>query len=52
VILISGFDYRTMDLSHSHYDKFVQIPVTLWELFSAVNEVLEIPPQVESNRVT
>ena len=30
VILISGFDYNTMDLSHSHYDKFVQIPVTLW----------------------
>ena len=48
VILISGFDYNTMDLSHSHYDKFVQIPVTLWELFSAVNEVLEIPPPVEN----
>jgi two-component SAPR family response regulator len=52
VILISGFDYNTMDLSQSHYDKFVQIPVTLWELFSAVNEVLEIPPHVELNRVT
>jgi DNA-binding NtrC family response regulator len=52
VILISGFDYKTMDLSHSRYDKFVQIPVTLWELFSAVNDVLEIPPQVESNMVT
>ncbi|MFI5424674.1 MAG: hypothetical protein ACHQXG_07775 [Nitrososphaerales archaeon] len=37
-----------MDLSHSHYDKFVQIPVTLWELFSSVNEVLEIPPPVEN----
>ena len=49
---ISGFDYKTMDLSHSHYDKFVQIPVTLWELFSTVNEVLETPPYVESNRVT
>jgi two-component system cell cycle sensor histidine kinase/response regulator CckA len=48
VILISGFDYETMDLSHSHYDKFVQIPVTLWEFFSAVNEVLEIPPPVEN----
>ncbi len=48
VILISGFDYKTMDLSHSRYDKFVQIPVTLWELFSAVNEVLEIPPNVEN----
>jgi DNA-binding NtrC family response regulator len=48
VILISGFDYNTMDLSHSRYDKFVQIPVTLWELFSAVNEVLEIPPPVEN----
>ena len=33
VILISGFDNNTMDLSHSHYDKFVQIPVTLWEFF-------------------
>jgi two-component SAPR family response regulator len=52
VILISGFDYKTMDLSHSRYDKFVQIPVTLWELFSAVNEVLEIPLHVESNWVT
>ena len=50
VILISGFDYKTMDLSHCHYDKFVQIPVTLWELFSAVNEVLEFSPQVELSR--
>jgi two-component SAPR family response regulator len=48
VILISGFDYKTMDLSHSRYDKFLQIPVTLWELFSAVNEVLEIPPYLEN----
>ena len=48
VILISGFDYKTMDLSHGRYDKFIQIPVTLWELFSAVNEVLEIPPSVEN----
>ena len=47
MILISGFDYNTMDLSHSHYDKFVQIPVTLWT-FSSVNEVLEIPPPVEN----
>ena len=52
VILISGFNYKTMDLSHSRYDKFVQIPVTLWEFFSAVNEVLEIPPELESNKVT
>jgi DNA-binding NtrC family response regulator len=52
VILISGFDYKSTDLSHSRYDKFVQIPVTLWELFSASNEALEIPPHVESNRVT
>jgi DNA-binding NtrC family response regulator len=52
VILISGFYYKTMDLSHSRYDKFVQIPVTLWEFFSAVNEVLEMPLHVESNRVT
>jgi two-component system, cell cycle sensor histidine kinase and response regulator CckA len=52
VILISGFDYKTMDLSHGRYDKFVQIPVTLWEFFSAVNEVLEMPLHVESNRVT
>ena len=50
VILISGFDYKTMDLSHCRYDKFVQIPVTLWELFSAVNEVLEFSPQVELSR--
>ena len=48
VILISGFDYNTMDLSHSRYDKFVQIPVTLWELFYAVNEVLEIHSSVEN----
>ena len=48
MILISGFDYKAMDLSHTRYDKFVQIPITIWELFSAVNEVLEIPPLVEN----
>jgi two-component system C4-dicarboxylate transport response regulator DctD len=47
VILISGFDYKAMDLSHSHYDKFVQIPVTLLELLSTVKEVLDISPQIE-----
>lgn len=47
VILISGFDYSGMDLSHSHYDKFIQIPVTMSELYSAVNEVLQLSPQVE-----
>lgn len=44
VILISGFQYKGMDLSHSHYDKFVQIPVTLSEFVSTVKEVLEMPP--------
>src|SRR6266540_3126159 len=34
VILISGIQYKGMDLSHSHYDKFVQIPVTLSEFVS------------------
>jgi DNA-binding NtrC family response regulator len=47
VILISGFDYKAMDLSHSHYDKFIQIPVTMSELLSTVNEVLEMSLQVE-----
>jgi DNA-binding NtrC family response regulator len=47
VILVSGFDYKAMDLSHSHYDKFVQIPVTLLELLSAVREVLDMSPQIE-----
>ena len=47
VILISGFAYKGMDLSHSHYDKFVQIPVTMSELLSTVNEVLQMPPKVE-----
>jgi hypothetical protein len=47
VILISGFDYKAMDLSHSHYDKFVQIPVTLLELLSTVKEVLDMSPQIE-----
>jgi DNA-binding NtrC family response regulator len=47
VILISGFDYKGMDLSHSHYDKFIQIPVTMSELLSTVNEVLEMSLQVE-----
>jgi DNA-binding NtrC family response regulator len=47
VILVSGFDYKAMDLSHSHYDKFVQIPVTLLELMSAVREVLDMSPQIE-----
>jgi DNA-binding NtrC family response regulator len=44
VILISGFYYKGMDLSHSHHDKFVQIPVTLSELLSIVNQVLEMSP--------
>ena len=44
VILISGFDYKGMNLSHSHYDKFVQIPVTSSELLSTVNQVLDMPP--------
>jgi DNA-binding NtrC family response regulator len=47
VILISGFDYKGMDLSHSHYDKFIQIPVTMSELLATVNEVLEMSPQME-----
>ena len=33
VILISGFDYKAMDLSHTRYDKFVQIPITIWSFF-------------------
>jgi|RhiMethySRZTD1v2_1073278.scaffolds.fasta_scaffold364525_2 DNA-binding NtrC family response regulator len=45
VILISGFDYSGMDLSHSHYDKFIQIPVTMSELYCIVNEVLQTSPQ-------
>jgi two-component system cell cycle sensor histidine kinase/response regulator CckA len=47
VILISGFDYSDMDLSHSHYDKFIQIPVTMSEFLSAVNYVLQMSTQVE-----
>jgi len=47
VILTSGFDYSAMDLSHSHYDRFVQTPVTMAELLSTVNEVLQISPKVE-----
>lgn len=47
VILISGSAYKGIDLSHSHYDKFVQIPVTMSELLSTVNEVLQMPPKVE-----
>lgn len=47
VILISGFDYNGLDLSHSHYDRFVQIPVTMSELVITVNEVLEMSPHVE-----
>jgi DNA-binding NtrC family response regulator len=48
VILISGFDYKAMDLSHSHYDKFIQIPVTMAELLSTVNTVLEMPAQIHA----
>ncbi len=44
VILISGFNFKGMDLSHSHYDNFIQIPVTLSELLSIVNQVLEMSP--------
>jgi two-component system, cell cycle sensor histidine kinase and response regulator CckA len=47
VIRISGFYYKGMDLSHSHYDKFIQIPVTMSELLATVNEVLEMSPQLE-----
>lgn len=47
VILISGFDYNGLDLSHNHYDRFVQIPVIMSELLSTVNEVLEMSPHVE-----
>ena len=47
VILISGFDYSGMDLSHSHFDRFIQIPVTMSELLATVNEVLHTASQVE-----
>jgi DNA-binding NtrC family response regulator len=47
VILVSGFDYDGMDLSHSHYDKFIQIPVTMSELLSSVNEVLKLSQNME-----
>jgi DNA-binding NtrC family response regulator len=47
VILVSGFDYSGMDLSHCHYDKFIQIPVTMSELLSIVDEVLTTSSQRE-----
>jgi hypothetical protein len=50
VILVSGFDYSCMDLSHSHYDRFIQIPITMSELLSTVDEVLQTSPEVELRR--
>ena len=52
VILVSGFDYSGMDLSHCHYDRFIQIPITISEFMSTVNKVLQVLPQPEFPNVT
>jgi len=40
VMLTSGFDFKTIDISKEGYDKFIQLPVKLDVLVSAVKEVL------------
>jgi len=40
VMLTSGFDFNTVDLSKEGYDKFIQLPVKLSVLVSAIKELL------------
>ena len=40
VILTSGYSYLDFDVSHSNYDRFLQLPVTIDKLASTVREVL------------
>lgn len=40
VILTSGYSYLDFDISHSDYDRFIQLPVTIDKLTSTVREVL------------
>jgi DNA-binding NtrC family response regulator len=40
VLLTSGFNFSTVDISQQGYDKFIQLPVRLSVLVSAVKEVL------------
>ena len=40
VILTSGFNFNTVDISKEGYDKFLQLPVKLTELVSSVREIL------------
>jgi len=39
-MLTSGFDFNTVDLSKEGYDKFIQLPVKLSVLVSAIKELL------------
>ena len=40
VILTSGFNFNTVDISKEGYDKFLQLPVKLSKLVSLVKEIL------------
>jgi DNA-binding NtrC family response regulator len=40
VLLISGFNFNSVDISNEGYDKFLQIPVKLSVLVSTVKEML------------
>jgi DNA-binding NtrC family response regulator len=40
VILTSGYSYLDFDISHSNYDRFIQLPVRIDKLTSTVREVL------------
>src|SRR5580765_7319900 len=40
VILTSGYSYLDLDISHSDYDRFLQLPVSIDKLASTVREVL------------
>jgi len=40
VMLTSGFDFQTIDISKEGYDKFIQLPVKLDALVSTVKDML------------
>ena len=40
IILTSGFNFTTVDISKEGYDKFLQLPVKLSKLVSLVKEIL------------
>jgi DNA-binding NtrC family response regulator len=42
VMLTSGFNFNTVDISNEGYDKFLQLPVKLSVLVSSVKEMLNL----------